>query len=137
MTTGVEWIVDAYGCRAEDLRDPRPLRDLCATLIEELPLHVIGEPHWHQFPGPGGWTGLYLLTESHLSCHTFPELGLATFNLYCCRPRPAWDWERNLTHRLGAERVTIRTLERGGDVLLTAPIAEPTASATHDSGGGS
>jgi S-adenosylmethionine decarboxylase len=136
MTTGVEWIVDAYGCRADDLRDGRPLRELCATLIAELPLHVVGEPHWHQFPGPAGWTGLYLLTESHLSCHTFPELGLATFNLYCCRPRPAWDWERNLAHLLGAERVTIRTLIRGGDALVVAQSDAATALA-HDAGGGS
>jgi hypothetical protein len=70
---------------------------------------------WHQFPQPGGVTGLYLLTESHLACHTFPETGLATFNLYCCRPRPPFAWGERLRTVLGASRVTVRTAARGGE----------------------
>ena len=34
-----------------------------------------------------------LLSESHLSGHTFPETGFAAINLYCCRPREAWHGE--------------------------------------------
>ena len=44
----------------------------------------------------GGITGLLLLTESHLACHTFPERGFAAFNLYCCRPREDWPWPERL-----------------------------------------
>ena len=40
---------------------------------------------WHKFGGEGGVTGLIMLTESHLACHTYPEYQTATFNLYCCR----------------------------------------------------
>jgi S-adenosylmethionine decarboxylase len=61
----------------------------------------------------GGLTGLYLLTESHLACHTYPESGTATFNLYCCRPRPCWNWEEKLRTLLGATRVVIRSTARG------------------------
>jgi len=57
-------------------------------------------------------TGLALLTESHLACHTYPEFGVATFNLYCCRERPAWDWEARLSELLGASRVSVRRLTR-------------------------
>ena len=56
---------------------------------------------------------LYLLSESHLACHTFPEHGLATFNLYCCRRRVSLDWERLLTERLGANQVRVREMDRG------------------------
>jgi S-adenosylmethionine decarboxylase len=76
-------------------------------------LHVIGESRWHQFPPPGGITGIFLLTESHLTCHTYPETGVATFNLYCCRPRPAWPWVERLTAALAAQQVSIRALTRG------------------------
>lgn len=115
MTVGIEWLVDAAGCRSEALRDLAALRRLCARLIDQLDLHVIGEGLWHQFPAPGGVTGLFLLTESHLALHTYPESGIATFNLYCCRPRRPWAWEDELRAALGAERVTVRALTRTED----------------------
>ena len=92
MNVGSEWLVDAAGCRAELLRDVSALGQVCAQLIASLDLHVIGEGKWHQFPPPGGVTGLFLLTESHLALHTYPEHGIASFNLYCCRPRQPWPW---------------------------------------------
>src|SRR5581483_11234177 len=84
---GIEWLVEATGCLPERLRDGTVLRSLLERLLRELELQVVGAGHWHQFPGPGGVTALYLLTESHLACHTYPEYGVATFNLYCCRRR--------------------------------------------------
>lgn len=113
MTAGTEWLVDAEGCRPEALQDPGLLRRLCGRIIEELDLQVVGEGIWHQFPGPAGVTGLFLLTESHLACHTYPETGLATFNLYCCRARPDWPWRATLTERLGAGAVRVRRVLRG------------------------
>jgi S-adenosylmethionine decarboxylase len=119
MTTGTEWLVDAHGCDPATLRDLDAIRRLCASIVAELKLHVVGDAAWHQFPWPAGVTGLFLLTESHLAVHTYPELGLATFNLYCCRSRPAWPWETRLSERLGASQVTVRCVRRG-----TADIAE-------------
>jgi S-adenosylmethionine decarboxylase len=119
--TGTEWLVDAAGCDADRLCDLALMQQACAELVDALRLRVIGNPHWHQFPSPlendelGGVTGLYLLAESHLTCHTFPEYGRATFNLYCCRSRPAWDWREFLARRLGATQVVVRTVTRGLD----------------------
>jgi S-adenosylmethionine decarboxylase len=113
MNVGYEWLVDAVGCRPDALADKAVLRGLCEQIIKQLDLHVIGEGVWHQFPEPGGVTGLYLLTESHLACHTYPECGLATFNLYCCKARPCWPWEEMLRSRLGAACVTVRSAGRG------------------------
>jgi len=68
---------------------------------------------WHLFPGAGGLTGVVLLRESHLACHTFPETGFAAFNLYCCRPRDRWAWETVLADLLGADDVHVRCEARG------------------------
>ena len=73
---------------------------------------VVGEIRWHQFPPPGGITGLALLSESHLTCHTYPEFRAATFNLYCCRNRDSWSWETTLKEMLGATEVNVRVFER-------------------------
>jgi S-adenosylmethionine decarboxylase len=113
MTGGVEWLVDAYGCDAERLRDRGVLLELGATVIRALELHVVGMPQVHQFGGPGGITALYLLSESHLAWHTYPEHGLATINLYCCRARAPLDWSSLLARSLAARRVTVTDIVRG------------------------
>jgi len=113
MHAGSEWIVDALGCREEWLADGEVVRGVCERIIADLNLNVLGTPLWHAFPAPGGLTGIYLLTESHLACHTFPELKLATFNLYCCRPRVDWPWREQLAALLGAAEVRAQRVARG------------------------
>ena len=114
MTVGTEWLVDAHGCRVEALRDLPLVRSFLERVLARLALRVVGQGAFHKFPGEGGVTGLYLLTESHLSIHTYPEHGIATLNLYCCRPRAELPWAGELEEALGAARVTVRVLERGG-----------------------
>lgn len=110
---GTEWLVDAHGCRADALRDLATVRAFMETVLRRLELRVVGEGAWHKFGGEGGVTGLYLLTESHLSCHTYPEHGVATFNLYCCRPRADFPWPAELERALGATDVRVRRVTRG------------------------
>ena len=124
MKVGAEWFVDAEGCLPELLSDVGAVRRVCEQIIADLDLRVIGEAAWHEFPQPGGVTGLFLLTESHLACHTYPESGIATFNLYCCRERPDWPWAERLRESLGATLVTVRFAHRGaGDQEIVHALA--------------
>ena len=113
MPLGTEWIVDAYECDPERLRSSVDLVRLFSRVVEEMDLHPTSEAVWHVFPGPGGITGVLLLSESHLTCHTFPERGFAAFNLYSCRPAQEWAWAERLREALGATRVIVRALHRG------------------------
>ena len=119
MIVGTEWLVEAAGCNAERLRDESILRSLFESIIADLGLRSI-DAIWHKFDGEGGVTGLVALTESHLACHTYPEYGTATFNLYCCRTRPEWNWEDELKEALGAKAVSIEKIERGDEITQTA-----------------
>jgi len=112
MTNGSEWIVEARGCRADTLRDLKLLQNLFSQIITDLQLRAIGEPQWHQFPAPGGITGLTLLAESHLTIHTFPEHNSLCLNLFCCKPRKEWNFASNLRTMFGAEDVEVRNIER-------------------------
>lgn len=112
MIVGTEWLIEATGCDPERLRDENAIRGIMSSVIDDLGLRSIGSV-WHKFEGEGGVTGLIALTESHLACHTYPEYGTATFNLYCCRTRPEWDWESQLNRALGASFVSVTKVQRG------------------------
>jgi S-adenosylmethionine decarboxylase len=121
---GVEWVVDAFGCSAETARSIETLSTLAARLIRDLDLHPAAPPLWRSFDGGGGVTGLILLSESHFTCHSFPELGFIAFNLYCCRQRSAWAWEEHVAQLFGATRVQVRELVRGSPPPRTVRAAE-------------
>jgi S-adenosylmethionine decarboxylase len=110
--SGIEWIVEAQGCTAESLRDLAALEGLFQQIIDNLQLRPVGETQWHQFPTTGGITGLCLLAESHLACHTFPEFGSLCLNLFCCVPRSGWNFDTGLKKIFAARSVTVRTLVR-------------------------
>ncbi len=124
LTVGTEWLVEASGCDASALRDAGRLREVFARVVYELDLRVAGEAQWHTFPGEGGVTGLLMLTESHLACHTYPEFGVATFNLYCCRERPAWAWAERLRELIGAREVRVRSVSREAFEAHTHTVAD-------------
>jgi len=125
---GREWVVDATGSPPEALRDLRRVQGIVALVISEMRLSPIGEPQWHAFPGEAGVTGMVMLSESHITVHSFPELQLITFNLYCCRPRTPWPWQERLQQLLGATHVHVREIDRGvhafADRESTAPSTD-------------
>src|ERR1700758_825070 len=100
---GIEWIVEAHGCAPESLADLPTLTALFQRIIVELKLRPVGDTQWHQFPQTGGITGLCLLSESHLACHTFPEFGSLCLNLFCCVPRQEWEFETHLAQLFAAQ----------------------------------
>ncbi|MGH9349388.1 MAG: S-adenosylmethionine decarboxylase, partial [Vicinamibacterales bacterium] len=113
IETGIEYVIDAYGCDAAALRSVPRLQRLVIDVIVDLRLHPAEPPVWHVFSGEGGITGMVLLSESHLTIHTYPEAGLAALNLYCCRASAEWSWDERLRALLGARDVSVRALPRG------------------------
>jgi S-adenosylmethionine decarboxylase len=109
---GVEWIVEAHGCAPQSLSRLPSLQALFDAIVEDLDLRLVGATHWHQFPQTGGITGLCLLAESHLACHTFPEFGSLCLNLFCCVPREQWDFDAKLREMFIASSVTVRCVPR-------------------------
>ena len=84
--SGVEWMVDVYGCRSPCCSSPR-WSSSCSSDHRPHAVDPIGRPIWHQFPGTHGLTAVWMLQESHLTIHTFPEFGSANLNLFCCSTR--------------------------------------------------
>jgi S-adenosylmethionine decarboxylase len=111
--SGVEYIVDVYGCDPDLLRSCERLNTIVTRLVRELGVRPIRGPLWQMFPAPGGITGMWLLAESHLAVHTYPETQFAAISLYCCGPRRTIAWESQLRAWFGADHVDVRTIDRG------------------------
>ena len=112
MHGGIEWLVDARGCSPLRLSDRACVIALLDRIVDAMDLRVVSTSV-HVFPEPGGVTAMYLLAESHLTIHTFPEAGVATLNAYCCRPRTPAAWRELLGEILGARDVSVREQSRG------------------------
>ena len=132
---GIEWIVEAHGCSPASLADLPLLRALFQRIVTDLKLRPVGEAQWHQFPQTGGITGLCLLAESHLTCHSFPEFGSICLNLFCCVPRTAWDFEQILKEMLAADSVAVRSVMRPYIPSASLSDEHPLATASQPSTG--
>lgn len=82
---GLHLMADLRGCAGDAalMTDPQALRDLCLAAVQASGLSAVSE-RFHQFPLPGGVTGVVLLAESHLAVHTWPELGQVALDAYVC-----------------------------------------------------
>jgi len=82
VSNGRHLILDLYDCDPEILDDYEELQRLLeASLVmaKATILRIIGEKF-----KPQGVTLLALLSESHASIHTWPEIGYCAVDLYTC-----------------------------------------------------
>ena len=77
---GKHIIINVKNIRDNDnLKYIGSVKPLFLMIIEKFDLHVVNSCS-HQY----GATLLYLLSESHLSCHTFVEEGILAMDLFTC-----------------------------------------------------
>ena len=65
------------------LRDGPTLESLLRRAAGDAGARLLGS-HFHSFGAAGGITGIVLLAESHMSIHTWPEVGLAAVDIFMC-----------------------------------------------------
>jgi S-adenosylmethionine decarboxylase len=78
----VHLLVEFWGCKAKTLND----HELIVTSLEKaarLSNGTVLDVSSHQFT-PQGVTAIVLLSESHISIHTWPELEYAAIDVFTC-----------------------------------------------------
>jgi len=88
------------------------VRECGATL-----LHI----HTHKF-SPQGVSGVAVLAESHISVHTWPEIGYGAFDVFMCGDAEPWRAVDVLKAAFGTQDVRVTELLRG-EGLATEAIA--------------
>jgi len=77
------------------------------------------------FPN-GGYSGVCILAESHISIHTWPEHGYAAVDYFSCGPVDCELAIRYLEEKFGAECVESKEVERG---VLAPAVGSRSSSA--------
>ncbi|VBB08488.1 s-adenosylmethionine decarboxylase [Lucifera butyrica] len=79
---GKHLTVDMYGCSFANLDNLEFIKNAMLTAVSEANMTLLNFSY-HKFE-PQGLTALALLAESHMSIHTYPELGYAAVDVFTC-----------------------------------------------------
>lgn len=82
QTFGRHLLMEYQGCDREILNNPEQLEQLMRSAAEAARATVVAAV-FHSFT-PCGTSGVLILQESHLSIHTWPEVGYAAMDFYTC-----------------------------------------------------
>jgi S-adenosylmethionine decarboxylase len=99
-------VVNGHGLD-DEARIAQAFRD-CVDRCGATLLHI----HTHKF-SPQGVSGVAVLAESHISVHTWPEIGYGAFDVFMCGDADPWQAVGVLKAAFGTEDVRVRELLRG------------------------
>ena len=111
---GHHYIVEASGCNPKVIGSVEKVQEILVKAAE-----IAGAQVWaisfSRFP-PNGVSGVVVISESHISTHTWPEMGYATLDIYTCgahvKPDKAVVYA---VEAFGAETSHITEITRGID----------------------
>jgi S-adenosylmethionine decarboxylase len=109
-------VVSGHGLD-DEARIRQAFRD-CVDRCGATLLHI----HTHKF-SPQGVSGVAVLAESHISVHTWPEIGYGAFDVFMCGDANPWAAVGVLKAAFGTEDVRVRELLRGEGLVPTSVAA--------------
>jgi S-adenosylmethionine decarboxylase len=105
-------LCEAYGCDPEVLNNRAKVESIMVEAALEAGAEV-REVAFHQF-SPQGVSGVVVISESHLSIHTWPEYGYAAIDVFTCgNTVDPWNACNYLTKLFGAKDVESTEIQRG------------------------
>ncbi len=111
-TLGHHVLVEMYRCDNEFLNDPKYLEKILSEAAYLAGATIVNQV-FHRF-NPHGVSGVVVISESHLTIHTWPEYGYASLDLYTCGNQidshKALNYIRN---KIGAQHTSTVELRRG------------------------
>jgi S-adenosylmethionine decarboxylase len=82
MIVGRHIIAELYGVSKELISNERVVRQIVEGVVAEAELTKVGSVY-KQF-NPRGVTGVVLISESHVSIHTWPEYEVVNLDVFTC-----------------------------------------------------
>lgn len=111
-TLGRHILVEIYGCDSDILNNRESIENAMVDAALKSGAEI-REVAFHKF-NPIGVSGAVIISESHLTIHTWPELGYAAVDVFTCGDKiNPWDACNYLTESLKAGNMTASEVKRG------------------------
>lgn len=109
---GKHLTVDMYGCSFDHLDSVEFIKEAMLAAVNESNMTLLDFSSY-KFE-PQGLTAIVLLSESHMSIHTYPELGYAAIDVFTCGDHSRPDRAVAVLKRfLRPQRMKITHIRRG------------------------
>jgi S-adenosylmethionine decarboxylase len=110
---GTHLIVDLFGARRlDDLEYIKSTLKRCVEVAGATLLHI----HLHHFTPNGGVSGVAVLSESHISIHSWPEADYAALDVFMCGDAKPQNCVGVLREAFSARDVVVKTHHRGSEM---------------------
>lgn len=114
---GNHLIIDLFGAkRVDDLKHVEETLTRCVEVAGATMLHC----HLHHFTPNGGVSGVLVLSESHISIHSWPEADYAALDVFMCGDAKPHLCVDVLREAFQARDVVVKTHRRGEELDLMA-----------------
>jgi len=116
VDSGHHYVLDIVLNDESFLKDEHQLQTFFQNVLNKTRFNVIGFLS-HKFTSEGeGVTGIFLLSESHLSYHTYPESNYMSVDIYTCGGK-CFSAVREIESSLeSVNRIIVRYIERGSHI---------------------
>lgn len=116
MSLGKHAIANLYNCNIKDMDDLEKIKKIIIDSANEKKLHILKDI-FYKF-NPIGITGVLILSESHLTVHTWPEYKFIAVDVFTCgenfKPKEVCDL---IAKKVKSQNYDIREFERGKNGL--------------------
>ena len=110
---GTHLIIDLFGARRlDDLKYIERTLKRCVEVAGATLLHM----HLHHFTPNGGVSGVAVLSESHISIHSWPEADYAALDVFMCGDAKPHLAINVLKEAFGATDVVVKEHKRGEEL---------------------
>ncbi len=118
---GTHLIIDITG--GQHLDDPATIEQVLRDATEATGATLL-HLHTHRF-SPQGVTGIAVLAESHIACHTWPEISYAAFDIFMCGNTQPHAAIAVLKRHFATDTIQVRELHRGAEAMATPHAPSP------------
>ncbi len=114
---GNHLIIEGFECDKERLDNEALLKQVLEEIVLKVGLTKLAKPVVVRAPAkgtdPGGITGMVLVSQSHISFHTYPSEGWIAFDLFSCKEFDVEMVKTYLDEKIGIGEMQVRVIERG------------------------
>lgn len=109
---GQHALLDLFGIDTTSASQPERVREIMLQAAQLAGANVLQE-HFHHFGENSGITGVLLLSESHMSIHTWPEREFAAVDIFMCGEHNIYKATEYLQNAFRAEYIELAINQRG------------------------